>query len=42
MKKETYATPDVELIEIKPSDVISVSVGSDNEIDFGDISGGFF
>lgn len=36
MKKETYASPDVELIEIKPSDVISVSVGSDNEIDAGD------
>lgn len=35
MKKENYATPDIELIAIKPSNVISVSVGSDNEIEVG-------
>ena len=42
MKKENYSTPDVELIEISPSDVISLSVGSDNEIKVDDVVGGFF
>lgn len=41
MKKENYSTPDVELIEISPSDVVSLSIGSDNEIEVGN-GGGFF
>lgn len=40
MKKETYTAPDIQLIEIAPVDMIGVSIGSigsDNDVDYGDI-----
>ena len=41
MKKEKYDTPCIEQINVEPSDVIDISIGSDNEIVAGDGSGFF-
>ena len=41
MKKETYGTPCIEQIDVEPSEVINISIGSDEEIVVGDGSGFF-
>lgn len=41
MKKETYDTPYIELINVEPGNVIGISIGSDEEIVVGDGSGFF-
>lgn len=41
MKKETYDTPCIEQIKTEPSDILDISIGSDNEIVAGD-GNGFF
>ncbi len=41
MKKETYATPEIEAISISPVDALTASIG-DIEVDMGENGSGFF